>query len=244
MEIIDAHIHCGDKKNTKYFPIEQVEEALKEANATGAVIFAFPEDIYRIVDEPDWRRAANEYVLEVAKSRPNIFPFYFIWNDFYLPENLDEYLGVKWHRHADEPRYDYDALGCRKALERIKELQLPVVLEEEFDNTARLINENPDINFIIPHMGMLNGGFHRMKVFFGKGNVYFDTAVASLAHIAEALDAVGAERIIFGSDVSGTSEPFFNFPRNELAKLRQLKLSDSDAKLILAENIKRLMARK
>jgi len=240
MRIIDAHVHLGDQPH-KAYTLDTLQADLREAGATGAVVFAFPEDMYRIVDSPESRTAANDHVLHAARGDPNLYPFYFVWNDYLLPDTFDEFVGVKWHRHADEPRYDYDAPGCHAILERIRARKMPVTFEEEFDETVRFVERNPGLPVIIPHCGALNGGTDRMSVFFDTPDVYFDTAVAPLDALRWIVQNVPAERIIFGSDVSGTSMPFFNFPAVELAKVRQLGLGDREIALILAGNIDRLI---
>ena len=244
MRIIDNHVHCGNNVYKSFTPIE-IKQNLDEAGAHGAVIFAFPEDMYRIEDSPEWRVKANDYVLKVSGSmEKTIYPFYFVWNDYIVPDNLDHYAGIKWHRHWDEPKYDYDDPGCHEMLKAIKALDLPVLIEEEYGNTVRFVRENPELKIIIPHMGGINGGCDKMDVFFGNPNVYFDTAVAKLGDIKRILDSVGAERVIFGSDVSGTSEPFFNFTRVELAKVRQLELDEESMARILSRNMESLIPEK
>ena len=245
MFVIDAHTHCGNNRATKFYPIAEVRKHLDEASADGAVLFAFPEDMYRIVDSPESRRRANEYVLQVAKKEKEkrIHPFYFVWNDYIIPENFEQYEGIKWHRHADEPRYDYKSPECEKMLQRIRELRLPVVLEEEFAQTAAFVRRMRDVPVIIPHMGQLNGGWELMEEFYNEKHVFFDTSVATLEVVEQILNSIGPERVVFGSDVSGTSEPFFNFPAVELEKLSRLSLSDTDRSLILGGNIERLIDR-
>lgn len=244
MRVIDAHIHLGRNVNTKYYGEEELWRDLKEADAQGAVIFAFPEDMYRITDSVESRLKANNYVLEVAKKYPNVYPFYFVWNDYIIPENLNQYLGIKWHRHFDEPRYDYGDLRCKMFLEKIKKLDMPVVLEEEFEETKRFIDKNREVNVIIPHIGRLNGGYDLMQTFYGEKNVYFGTSTAPIEAIKKCLEAVGPERIIFGSDVSGTSEPFYNFPKVELEKIRELDLGKNSLELILSGNVERIISEK
>ena len=241
MRIIDAHIHVG--KWTKIYTPDEIRRDLKEAGCSGAVIFAFPEDMYRITDSSQRRMEANNYVLEVSKKEKEfeLYPFYFVWNDFIIPDNLKEFKGIKWHRHPDEPRYDYDDPKCKKLLSLIKELDLPVILEEETEITSQFIERNPEIKVIIPHMGKLSGGYDKMDIFFDNPNVYFDTSTASLDAISNVLKNVGAERVIFGSDVSGTKEPFYNFPKVELDKLSQLKLDSFSKNLIFSRNIEKLM---
>jgi len=246
MRIIDDHVHCGNNRHTKLYTLAEIKRDLGEAGAHGAVIFAFPEDMYRIEDSREWRIKANNYVLALSASvrEPVLYPFYFVWNDFIIPDDLGEYAGIKWHRHWNEPGYDYDDPRCRDMLGLIKELNLPIVIEEEYDNTVRFVRENPEIKVIIPHIGNLNGGCDRMEIFFDNPGVYFDTSTASIDAIKWALDNVGAERVIFGSDVSGTREPFHNFPKVELAKLLQMDLDEQSKSKIFAGNIESLIPKK
>ena len=241
MKIIDAHVHIGNNPTTKYYTLEEIKRDLREARAHGACLFAFPEDIYRIVDSTTSRYAANEYVLKVSQNSKDFHPFYFVWNDYLIPEKLKQFHGIKWHRHPDEPHYNYTLPRCIEILELITDLKLPVILEEEFEETRRFIKENSEINVIIPHMGQANGGYEKMTIFFEDSNVYFDTAVAPLKAIQFILDHVGPERIIFASDVSGTRMPFFNFPKVELQKLAKLNLDQESYRLIFAANIERIL---
>jgi predicted TIM-barrel fold metal-dependent hydrolase len=241
LKIIDAHIHIGNNPTTKYYTLKETKRDLREAGAHGACLFAFPEDMYRMIDSTTSRYAANEYVLQVSHESKDLHPFYFVWNDYLIPNNLNQFHGIKWHRHSDEPRYNYSLPQCKEILELITDLKLPVILEEEFDDTRRFIKENSEIDVIIPHMGQANGGYKKMIVFFEDSNVYFDTAVAPLEAIQYILDHVGPERIIFASDVSGTRMPFYNFPKVELLKLAKLNLAQESYRHIVAGNIERLL---
>lgn len=244
MRIIDEHVHCGNNVHKSFTPTD-IKQDLGEAGAQGAVIFAFPEDIYRIEDSREWRIRANNYVLEVSRSaEEDLYPFYFVWNDYIIPENLSDYAGIKWHRHWDEPKYDYDDPRCHKMLKAINDLNLPVVIEEEYGDTVRFVKDNPGLSIIIPHMGNANGGSDQMDVFFDNTNVYFDTSVASPDAIKRILDNVGDKRVIFGSDVSGTRVPFFNFTKVELAKVLQMDLDERTRSRIFAANIESLIPEK
>jgi hypothetical protein len=241
MRIIDAHVHLGDGPH-KAYPLERLQGDLRDAGAEGAVIFAFPEDMYRVVDSHESRVAANNCVLEAAKRDTKMYPFYFVWNDYFIPDDFDEFVGIKWHRHHDEPRYDYTKPECEAILERIRARKMPVTLEEEFEHTLAFVDRNPGLPIIIPHCGLLNGGTRRMTRFFDLPHVHFDTAVASWDNLAFVAERVPPERIIFGSDVSGTSQPFYNFTKVELEKVRKLAFNEEEMGLVLAGNIDRLVA--
>ena len=240
MRIIDAHVHLGNQPFKQYTK-EQLAADLAKCDADGAVIFAFPEDIYRCIDSDESRQRANDYVLSAAQHNPQLYPFYFVWNGYAWPDDWGQWTGIKWHRHADEPPYDYDHPRCEAILEVISAHNLPVILEEEFDRTVAFIQRNPQLNVIIPHMGDLNGGYEAMETFYDNPHVFFDTSVADLRPIEKALANAGVERAIFGSDVSGTTEPYFNFTHVELEKIMKLSLAPDELALVLAGNIERLI---
>jgi hypothetical protein len=272
MRVIDSHVHIGNNpkwapetisryvkigltwripKTYIYYPIEYLENDLTEAEAQGAVVFAFPEDIYRVEDSVEIRMRANEYVLKASKTGNSIYPFYFVWNDYLTPESLGEYAGIKWHRHYDEPNYYYDDSKCLEILEKIEELKMPVLIEDEYNETVNFVKNNPKLNIIIPHCGKrmwipptldrLLENFERMRFFFEKPNVFFDTGGVEpgipLDVIKKTMDIVGPERLIMGSDTP------YNTPKLELEKLLKLDLSEDEMELILSKNIESLISR-
>jgi len=240
MRIIDAHVHLGNQPFKQYTP-EDLAADLARCNADGAVLFAFPEDMYRCIDSDESRRQANDYVLASAQDNPRLYPFYFIWNGYAQPSDWQPWRGIKWHRHADEPRYDYEDPRCEAILQAIRAHNLPVILEEEFPATVAFIERNPQLNIIIPHMGSLNGGYEAVEAFYSNPHIYYGTSTAELVAIEKALDNVGVERVIFGSDVSGTGLPYFNFPYVELEKIMKLGLTEDELGPILGGSIQRLI---
>lgn len=240
MRIIDAHIHlCNMRK--PYTKAELMAD-LEDAGAIGAVIFAQPADMYREVDTAEARAEANQYCLDSAEGLEGWYPYYFVWNDYVIPDNFERYVGIKWHRHHDEPRYDYAIAACERFIQAIRERNIPTIIEEEFDNTVALVERLMPAPVIIPHCGYLNGGHQKMDVFFGNPRVYFDTSTAAPGEVEYILAGVGPERMIFGSDVSGTGQPYYNFTKVELEKILQLGLSDTELEMVLAGNVEGLIA--
>jgi predicted TIM-barrel fold metal-dependent hydrolase len=82
---------------------------------------------------------------------------------------------------------------------------LPIVLEEEFENTLLFINElDPEAIVIIPHCGILNGGYDKLckSGVWEKPNIYADTALAGPGIIKDFISRHGHEKLLFGSDLS------------------------------------------
>ena len=242
--IIDSHIHCGIQTVSQ--PIELVEERLVEAGVEVACLFAPVEDIYDrwdpdFVDTPQWRdrrRRANEYLLTTANDKARIHAYYFVWNDFRFEDLGAGYRGVKWHRHSTEPEYNYDDPRCEEFLRELYRLELPVVLEETFENTMMFLDRvGGRTPVIIPHLGGLNGGFRALlnAGIWERERVYADTALASPWEMSTFLERHGCEKLIFGSDWP------FSTPCAELEGVRSLGLDPAEFDRVTYRNIAELI---
>lgn len=240
---IDSHIHCGIQNST--LPVEKIMPLLREAHIEAACMFSPVEDIYdrhdySFLDNALWRECrqkANDYVLDL-KERHAVYPYYFVWNDFKTTCLDKGYKGVKWHRHADEPTYDYETPQCEEFLNKIYALGLPIVLEEEYHNTVYLIDRiNGRTPVIIPHLGILNGGYAKIKAggLWERPAVYADTALAYSQEIKDYVENFGSKRLLFGSDFP------FGSPKNEKRKILELPFEISIKEEILYNNIIRLI---
>ncbi|MGB4547616.1 MAG: amidohydrolase family protein [Syntrophales bacterium] len=244
MKIIDSHIHCGIQNSD--LPFELIRRYLAGGGIQGACLYAPVEDIYNRYDEhfedsAPWiatRQRANEYVLKLQQSNENIFGYYFVWNDFRREELKKGYRGVKWHRHEYEPLYNYDDPRCEDFLQEIYRLQLPVVLEESFENTLYMLRRiDGRTPVIIPHMGGLNGGFTALfqAKIWDDETIFADTALATPYEMDIFLKRYGSDRLLFGSDFP------FGYPGSELAKVQRLKLRDEDYEKVVSTNILKLV---
>jgi len=247
MRCLDAHVHCGLQSRRRLWSLGMYLRQVSGTPIRGAAMFPFVRQIYDrwdpdFKDSPEWRqrrRQANEYLLFIGTEDFEVFPYYFIWNDF-LDKGLNEkYCGIKWHRHADEPLYHYNDPRCTRALNIIRERNLPVVYEEEIHHTLRFIRKLAlNVPVIIPHMGFLNGGYRTIVKYglFERENVYTDTSLASTGEILDYLDRYGHERVLFGSDFP------FGDPLTELEKILRLPISRQKREAIAGLNLQRLMS--
>jgi hypothetical protein len=237
--VLDAHAHCG---LTVRF--EEVSREWEFGDIHGGVLFSPVEEIYDrydrlFTDSSEYRTSrtrVHEYLLELA-AQPNIYPYFFVWNDF--PMIPKGFVGIKWHRHSGEPVYNYETPECREIIEEICRRHLPTVLEEEFRNTLDFIKKIASrAVVIIPHMGMLNGGYSRLRKagIFDLENVWVDTALAQEAVIEDFAEKYGIDRILFGSDYP------FGTPSHERQKLVKI-FSEEELGPILAGNLLRLLGR-
>jgi hypothetical protein len=234
---LDGHTHCGYT-----VPFRDLAQEWRHGGISGGVVFSPVEEIYnrydpRFTDSEEYRRSrgqVHDYLLGLAR-REKVFPYFFVWNDFVpIPEG---FVGIKWHRHPDEPVYDYHSRGCDRIVDEICSRQLPIVLEEEFTHTLDFIKRIKERTVvIIPHMGGLNGGYHRLKGagVFESPAVWVDTALAGPYEIEDFAGTYGTERIIFGSDYP------FGVPALENHKVTGLFSAD-DLSAVIAGNLRRLL---
>ncbi|UCC96023.1 MAG: amidohydrolase family protein [Candidatus Omnitrophota bacterium] len=240
--VIDAHVHIGSSTQD-YF------QYIRNSNIKGAVIFPHVDEIYaryisNFKDNKKWqnrRKVANDYVLSLKTVEDfKVFPFYFVWNDFNT-EKLAFYNGIKWHRHSDEPTYDYKSEKCKGFVNEIQKRNLPVILEEEFENTLLFINSlAPKARVIIPHCGLLNGGYERFCKFtiWEKEKIYTDTSLAEPEIVEDYIKRYGHDRIMFGSDFP------FGFPKMQLNEILELEISEEAKEAITTLNILKLLGEK
>ena len=246
-EIIDAHVHIG----RYHLPIEHIDALLKREGISRAVVFADPESDDMVND--------STYVLEAAQ-RMGYYPFYYYGGNAYsgqrpykqlpVPDNLNEYSGIKWHcwfspAHDGGLRYSYpidmdnvrrqmDAPDFQAVMAAIQTLKFAMTFEEHFEVTCEFVRRYPDVQLIIPHMGMLNGGQERVQAHFQQyPNIHFDT---SLGQVNESIvQALGAPRLLYGCDYP------YGMPADNLRRVQRLKISEEEKELILAGNVKRLV---
>ena len=243
--VIDAHAHCGVIDRSFAQSFEDYEQQVAGTDIGGVALFSPVLEIYdpydfHFTDTPVWRQrrqASNVSLVALKSAGLAIFPYFFIWNDFAVEQLTAAHRGIKWHRHAGEPVYCYDDPKCWTALDEIRRRNLPVVLEEELNNTLYFVRELADgIMVIIPHLGLLNGGFRSIAEagLWERENVWADTALASRDEIHEYLRRYGHRRLLFGSDFP------FGSPSAELRKVRSLGLDPDVEAAVLGGNFSRL----
>lgn len=242
--IIDSHLHCGCQQ--VWWVWEDLKPLLVSAGIGGAGLIPPVEDIYDrfdplFLDDPHWqasRRRAHRYLLELQDPDLSLYPYFFVWNDFAYEELSPEFVAIKWHRHANEPRYRYEAPRCREFLQAVQARGLPILLEETFQNTLFFLEQllPAGVPLIIPHLGALNGGYQALRQagVWDLPYVYADTALASYWELEDYLGRFGPGRLLFGSDYP------FGRPGYELEKVYRLRLPPDQLRLVLGDNFRRL----
>jgi len=243
--IIDAHVNVDPTK----FPMQRALDVLAESRIEQAIVFADP----RSSD----LEASNAYVLREAAHSP-VFPFYYIGGNPYtdtrpdelrLPDNLQDYAGIRWHRWAAEGidrqgLLDQDELDWAIHLMESADFEaltaaathysLPIIFEESFAVTIEFALRYPSLDIIVPHLGSRSGGETNMlRALWDQANVYFDTSLSQLDETA--LSRLGTDRILFGSAFPEGD------PEQELDKIDRLPVSEEVKEAIYGDNVESLL---
>jgi predicted TIM-barrel fold metal-dependent hydrolase len=240
--IVDCHCHAGtgDGLTGPWDTAAPLDRYLGRAARAGidrTVLFpAFHSD-YAV---------ANREVAGIVAARPDRFyGFAFVHAErdrgriFEMVRTaVEEYgfRGIKVHRH--------DARITREICETARAFQLPVLYDVmgEVSGVELLATEYPEVSFIIPHMSSFADDWRSQMALIDQlerhPNVYADTSGCRRFDVLEqAVRRAGARKFLFGTD-----GPWLH-PAVELAKIRALELPEAEERLVLGENLLRLISR-
>lgn len=234
--IIDAHVHlhgsvyAGDSQRTG---ADEVLKAMDRAGIQKAVVQGL-------------NPAENQEILtECSLHRDRLIPFV-----LETPESL---AGSDLEAHVSSGARGigeiYVSPGSKQTLSDFlepviavaRDLSLPVLLHTgEFSYTAPMIavdtiRDNPDVTFILGHMGSLAYVLDTIEILKTFPNAYADTSgLTSTPILRRAVMECGPEKLLFASDY-----PFWD-PVVELERIYVANLGADTEQLLLGENAARL----
>lgn len=240
--IIDSHTHVDESKAWGWIcPPEVLLPLLDDAGIDKAVIMT-----YRDATGPD--DSALTYIVDAVARYPDRLIGYVRINAETpgamdaLDKAIGEYgmKGLKLHT-ITYVGFPY-AEATLRLMHRAAEYNAPVLfhsgdellaLPQELAEAARLC---PEATVILGHMG---GYFHcdaAIQMAKLLPNIMLDTSAMPYPDmIRRAVEAIGAERVLFASDGPGC------LPALEVEKVRLTGLSAQDEALVLGENIQRIL---
>lgn len=146
------------------------------------------------------------------------------------------FCGIKVHR--------YDARITREICEVARWFRLPILYDVmgEAAPMDLVAAEYPDVTFVLPHLGSFSDDWRTHVAVIDQmvrhPNVHTDTAgVRRFDYLVEAIRRAGAHKVLFGTD-----GPWLH-PGVELAKVKLLGLPPAEERLVLGENLLRLISR-
>jgi len=128
---------------------------------------------------------------------------------------------------------------AEKIIERAQELKVPVMVHTggslfsspiHVEGVAR---KYPDVTFVLAHMGWIMHAAEAINVAKNNSNVYVETSWSTGYDIKGAVETLGADRVMMGSDL----------PTNiatEVTKIRSLGLTKLEERKVLGETAQRV----
>ena len=235
MRIIDSHVHVkgGDIYRTES-TAEEILTVLDRAGVEKAVVFA-------MCLPPD---EANAMVLRECAKAPDRLYGYSYARPMYdrsvvsvVREGLEQGLrGIKIHKA--ETLLTPDIIG--PVVELAMEYDVPCLIDSGGDHDAlyKLVKSYPEAKLIFAHLtkGNLIQQEEMFRFLKPYKNVYVDTSwLQYYFMIRHAVDILGSERVLFGSDGIMTD------PRTEILKVQVQEFTPEQEENIFYNNIARLL---
>lgn len=259
MKICDAHLHYGLRSVmeqiittsplAKKFPCYQMtqlpamdryEQLLQEHNVERTVLVPF---VFREVSIPE----ENAAVLEFARQDPeHRFPYALLdeSDPGFIGRNYRDYVGVKEHIILNESILTDEK---RIIFEQIRDHGMTFLIHSQLSRRTEylcsVLKEFPGIKIQVAHMGRGKPGDtdvirQSLETFRPYENVTFDTSTTREPEVIEwAVDLVGADRILYASDL-----PFYmEDPREDImeGQVRQVldaRITDDQREAIFYKN--------
>lgn len=225
--IFDAHTHTAQTEagykiindltttpaetfNSFDWPLHcRMIEAIFPNREYTAAAFGFPH-------LSDWEKN-NNYISRLARQDSRIAPVFLATSTTdpkYIRDGLShEFTGLKMYPTAKQKKTPTRIVEIfpENVLEIVNQLAKPIIIHlpngllANSEELATLAKDYPQARFIIAHMGVVycyEPAFKEaLEIVKDQPNVFFDTAMVSDSQvIAQALEAVGPKRILFGSD--------------------------------------------
>jgi predicted TIM-barrel fold metal-dependent hydrolase len=150
--------------------------------------------------------------------------------------------GLKIHQESVTAAAHHDSII--KLVKKAAEFDAPVLfhsgdealsLPQQF---TKLAEAAPEATIILAHMGGYHHTDDAIRVCEKYDNLLLDTSACPYPDkIKEAIDRIGAHRVLFGSDGPGCN------PKLELQKVKRIDLSDREEQMVLHDNIMSLLER-
>ena len=137
-----------------------------------------------------------------------------------------------------------DEVWVYPLVEKARQLKVPVMFHSGEGPYALpwqiglVAMDFPDVTVIMAHMGLASIAYTDGAINMAKKapNLFLETSgVVYDTPIAKAVQVLGAERVIYGSDCP------INNPAHEIMKIQVARISEEDKRKILGENICRIL---
>lgn len=248
MVVIDGHTHFASPGEG--YPPNKVEDlmSIMDENGIDAVVTCAP---YSSIGDDRNYDEANAFISESMRQESDRILGFIRVNPHQMEHSLEAiergvkeegFCGIKLHPRNEAFPINSEEFGYPIA-EAAAELDVPILIHTGEPDTygyaqptlvGDLADAFPDVKLIIGHMGKR---LCEDAILVGKWfeNIILDTSFRSHRDIARAVDKVGADRVIYGSDMP------FGIPEVEMKKIEVADIGEEEKRLVLGESMARIL---
>ncbi len=239
MSIIDSHCHIGAGVR-KSVTSDALLRTMDEAGVERAVVCTVDQFIAVRNQE------GNDDVLRAVQAQPDRFWGLAAVNPWFgdqaveeLERSLDAGLsGLKINSHIQG--FVLSDPIVHPLVEVCREYDAPLyahtgtpITAEPFQ-LAELARTFPDVTMVMGHMGYTDFWYDAVPAALQSENIYLETSLIDIMNIQNAIEKVGAERILFGSDYPESDLSL------ELEKIAMVDMNDEARRCILGANAQKV----
>lgn len=241
--IFDCHIHLPteDGQSWEWFPalgtVENTVKYLDTCNIAGAILMSYQAST---AETPKDVEEGNREIARVIEKYPGRFAGAVIVNPNWIDEALQEMeycrkeLGFAWCGEFTGyvGNYAYDTPEFDRVIRKAVELDLVLHIHTKNEDMDRMARANRDATFVIPHFPQSRGEIEpRVDMVSRNSNVYLDicgSAYVRMGVLELAVKRIGAERIMFGSDLTICD------PATVIARVQYAGITEEDKEQIFS----------
>jgi predicted TIM-barrel fold metal-dependent hydrolase len=242
MVVIDFHCHLSQEAG----PVSNLIKRMDAAKIDRAVVFGC------------WSpRCDNEYVHQAIEEFPKRLIPFVTFDPRYEEEGLEEtetYLsnfgwkGVKvCHQHA-AARYIYPMMEIAEKYDAVVAIHSDHSIRDHPYIIGELADSYPKVKTVILHMGggtCFDSELLSTKKAEKNENIYLETCFSNPYAIKQAVDRIGAERVLYGSDASNSNTSGFEeigqYMELMLDAIRVIDLPKDQEEMVLAGSAAKLL---
>ncbi|PYV18285.1 MAG: hypothetical protein DMG07_04250 [Acidobacteria bacterium] len=247
--VFDAHLHVpsGDDVHWQVHPVtptvDQFVAYLEQCGVGRGIGNAVRSQVATSAAE---MIAGNREMLRWRDRKPGHFVPACIVMPQYLDESLRELedwrkkYGAVWLGELCNyvSGFHYDTPGFAEIMKKVAELGMVIQIHANNDEMAHLVHTYPDATMVFPHMGGGARFAQRVELIASHRRSCLEIAASghdTLGAIEYAVQKLGADRVVFGSDFS------INDPSGVVAVLDDALLPDRDKEKLFHANVERLL---
>lgn len=252
MKIIDTHMHYGadpaiaEHTTVPYLAYDQPESVIRclDEYGIGQVVLVTPDRVLNPPSDFDYRQA-NEAIARAVASYPDrilgtirinpLFGEQFVWSTVkHFVENRG-LRGIKMLARVDF--YNPTSMHVvGPVFEAAARYDIPILFHSGHPSRdlpslqGYAARQFPDTRVVIAHMGLHDYVSETIIVCKENPNVFADMSQAWPYDIKTFVRAVGADKLLYGSDAP------FQSPKVERVKIEECRFSDHEMELIFFRN--------